>query len=65
MLQLAHTIAQLVEKGSLFRKRFPRGFGSVKNLAARLLEAWRHVRLAATTWALLAQTRAQIRFDTS
>jgi len=65
LMQLAHLIEQLVAKGSLLKQRFPKGFGSVKNLAASLLEAWRHVRLAADTWAQLAKIRIQLRFDSS
>ena len=29
---------QLLERGSLFKKAFPKGFGSLRNLARRLLE---------------------------
>ena len=39
LLQVAHIIAQLIEHGSLFRKAFPSGVGSAKNIALRLLEA--------------------------
>jgi hypothetical protein len=45
LLQVAHTIFQLVEKGSLFRQAFPAGVGSAQNIAFRLLEAWRNLRL--------------------
>ena len=40
LLQIAHMLAQLLEKGDLLKKAFPAGFGSEKNLAFRLLEAW-------------------------
>lgn len=63
LLQLAHTLAQLIERGSLFRKAFPKGVGSAKNLAWRLLEAWRNVRLSAHQIQLLLDTRVQIRFQ--
>ncbi len=62
LLQLAHTLAQLIERGSLFRKAFPAGVGSAKNLAWRLLEAWRNVRLSAHQIQQMLSTRVQIRF---
>jgi len=62
LLQLAHTLAQLIERGSLFRQTFPEGVGSAKNLAWRLLEAWRNARLSAHQIQLLLSTRVQIRF---
>lgn len=39
LLQIAHQLFQLVQHGSLFRRAFPAGVGSAKNLAFRLLEA--------------------------
>jgi len=62
LLQLAHTLAQLIERGSLFRKAFPAGVGSAKNLAWRLLEAWRNARLSAQQIQHMLSTRVQIRF---
>lgn len=62
LLQLAHTLAQLIERGSLFRQAFPQGVGSAKNLAWRLLEAWRNARLSAHQIQRLLDTRVQIRF---
>lgn len=62
LLQLAHLLAQLIERGSLFRKAFPSGVGSAKNLAWRLLEAWRNVRLSDQQIQLMLNTRVQIRF---
>jgi hypothetical protein len=63
LLQLAHTLAQLIERGSLFRQAFPVGVGSAKNLAWRLLEAWRNVRLSAQQIHHMLDTRVQIRFQ--
>jgi hypothetical protein len=63
LLQLAHTLAQLIERGSLFRKAFPAGVGSAKNLAWRLLEAWRNARLSAQQIQQMLNTRVQIRFQ--
>jgi len=65
LLQIAHLIAQLVERGSLLKKAFPRGLGSAKNLAFRLLEAWRNTCLHPQDWWKIQHTRCQIRFDTS
>jgi hypothetical protein len=66
LLQVAHMIFQLLERGSIFKKAFPKGFGSLKNLAAELLEAWRHVRhLTREALARLFGRRIQIRFDTT
>ena len=65
LLQMAHTLLQLVEHGSLFRKVFPAGVGSSKNIAARLLEAWRNVRLSLAEWEHCLTAQFQIRLDTS
>jgi len=65
LLQIAHLLFQLMEKGSLFRQAFPQGFGSLKNIAFRLLEAWRNLRLSPTAFCNLTSGRFQIRFDTS
>jgi len=64
-LQIAHLIFQLIEKGSLFRKAFPKGLGSQRNLAKRLLEAWRNLKISAKEFSALGSGRFQIRFDTS
>jgi len=63
LLQLAHTLAQLIERGSLFRQAFPAGVGSAKNLAWRLLEAWRNARLSAQQVDHMLSARVQIRFQ--
>jgi len=62
LLQIAHLIAQLIEKGSLFRKAFPAGVGSAKNIAFRLLEAWRNLRVSADQIQEMLDARLQIRF---
>ncbi len=33
LLQVAHLLSHLIEHGSLFRKSFPKGVGSAKNIA--------------------------------
>ncbi|MBN1449375.1 MAG: hypothetical protein JW963_00015 [Anaerolineales bacterium] len=65
MLQIAHLIFQLMEKGSLFRQAFSQGVGSLKNIAFRLLEAWRNLRLSQEAFCNLYSDHYQIRFDTS
>lgn len=62
LLQIAHLIAQLIEKGSLFRKAFSAGVGSAKNIAFRLLEAWRNLRVSAAQIQEMLDARLQIRF---
>lgn len=63
LLQLAHTLAQLIERGSLFRQAFPAGVGSAKNLAWLLLEAWRNLRLSAQQIQQMLSARVQIRLQ--
>jgi hypothetical protein len=65
ILQIAHILAQLTEHGSLFRKAFPQGVGSAKNIAFCLLEAWRNLRLQAGYLEQVLSARVQIRLDTS
>lgn len=65
LLQIAHIIFQLVDKGSLLRRLFPSGFGSAKNLAFRLLEAWRNSIVTIRLLETIRQTRLRIIFDTS
>jgi len=62
LLQIAHLIAQLIEKGSLFREAFPAGVGSAKNIAFRLLEAWRNLRVSTEQIHQMLNVRRQIRF---
>lgn len=63
LLQIAHMLAQLLEKGSLLKRAFPRGFGSAKNLAFRLLEAWRNARMTKQEVWTVVTSRIQIRFE--
>ncbi len=62
LLQIAHLLAQLIQRGSLFRRAFPKGVGSAKNIAFRLLEAWRNLRLHPLVLQSMLDTRIQIRF---
>ncbi len=61
LLQLAHTLAQLIERGSLLRQAFPASLGSARNLAWRLLEAWRNLPCGAQLIDSLLKTPVQIR----
>jgi len=63
LLQIAHLLAQLIERGSLFRRAFPKGVGSAKNIAFRLLEAWRNLRLSPAAVQARLNIRLQIRFN--
>jgi hypothetical protein len=65
LLQIAHLLFQLLEKGSLFRQAFPQGVGSLRNIASRLLEGWRNLRLSPSAFCALYSGRYQIRFDSS
>jgi hypothetical protein len=65
LLQIAHLLAQLLGKGTLLKRSFPSGFGSAKNLAFRLLEAWRNARMTQGDMTAALQQRFQIRFDSS
>ena len=65
LLQIAHLIMQLLEKGRLLRKTFPRGFGSLRDLAYRLLEALRHATLSNQEYESLCHQAIPIRFDST
>ena len=65
LLQMAHLFFQLMVAGNLFKRYFPRGFGSLKNFAERLREAWRNSLLAEQVLCLLGRLSIQIRLDTS
>ena len=72
LLQIAHVIMQLVEVGSLLRHlaaelgRTPMQlFGSLKNLARRMLEAFRYMSLSDQAFDSLHAARIQIRIDSS
>lgn len=67
LMQIAHLWMQLLVKGSLIRRWFPRGMGSVKNVGFRLLEAWRNAHMPGGMLQWITQWRFQIRFspDTS
>jgi hypothetical protein len=70
LLQIAHVLLQLLEKGSLLRQLAQEQgassavgfFGSLKNMAERLLESLRNLLWPEEAYAAV---RIQIRFDTS
>ncbi len=65
LMQVAHLLMQLMEKGSLLATQFPRGFGSARNLALRLLEALRNATLSQAQYDDLCTQPFQIRFNSS
>lgn len=72
LLQIAHIFLQLLELGSLLKRLAKayetspiRLFGSLKNMARRLLECFRYFRIPDDAFDPLYATRFQIRLDTS
>jgi hypothetical protein len=65
LLQIAHILFQLISKGSLFTKAFPKGVGSLKNIMFRMKEAWRNLRISSDEIRAMLSEKIQIRFDTS
>ena len=73
LLQIAHMLLQLVEKGSLLRQLAQRHgkptavalFGSLKNMAQRLLESLRYRLWEDEAFDAAAAARIQIRLDSS
>ena len=72
LLQIAHLILQLLEKGSLLRQwaakenTTPVGlFGSLKNMAKRLLDSVRYLAWPDEAFSVAAAKKMQIRLDTS
>jgi hypothetical protein len=72
LLQIAHMLLQLVEKGSLLRRLAAEAgktplvlFGSLKNMAFRLLESVRFLWWPLEAFDVVAAGRIQIRLDSS
>jgi hypothetical protein len=72
LLQIAHMVLQLVEKGSLLKRLAQQAgktvlglFGSLKNIAERLRESFRGLRLPDEVYDTDRARRIQIRLDTS
>jgi hypothetical protein len=64
LLQIAHLILQLIERGSLLKQEAKRLFGSLANLARRLAESLRNVLIAAEEIDPLRAASIQIRLNT-
>jgi hypothetical protein len=65
LLQIAHFLSQLMEKGSLLKPFIEHYFGSIRNIARRLLESLRFHSTSPVEMNLLLDMRFQIRFDSS
>lgn len=63
LLQIAHILNQLMEKGSLIKGSVRKVFGSIRNFARRLLEDFRVRVLPEAKLQSLLATSFQIRFD--
>lgn len=65
LLQIAHLILQLVERGSLLTRDAKELFGSMANLARRLCESIRNILIPADATDPARAATIQIRFNTS
>lgn len=65
LLQIAHLILQLVERGSLLSRDAKQLFGSLANLARRLAESIRNVLIPADATDPAHAASIQIRLNTS
>lgn len=65
LLQVAHNISQFMEKGSLLRHRPKKLFGSIRNIAIRLLESLRYRETTPEYLRNLMAKPFQIRLDSS
>lgn len=65
LLQIAHMINQLMEKGSLLREAIRTTFGSVRNLSRFVLEAFRTCLVSADHLKACLAVRYQVRLDSS
>ena len=65
LLQIAHLILQLMERGSLLPRDAKQLFGSLANLARRLAESIRNVLITADAMDPARAAQIQIRLDTS
>jgi hypothetical protein len=65
LLQIAHLLLQLVERGSLLTREAQKLFGSLRGLARRLLESIRNVVIPADAIDLALAAKIQIRLNSS
>lgn len=61
LMQIAHIINQLIEKGSLIPENIKKTFGSIKNIARRLLESLRNSVFSSTELSSINSAKFQIR----
>lgn len=65
LIQIAHILNQLIEKGNLLTKEIKKALGSIREIAQRLLEELRYFFFAPGEFEQLIAKRIQIRFNTS
>ena len=65
LMQIAHLVLQLVERGHLLVDRCQTLFGSLRALAQRLTESLRHVLIDPEAFDPVAAARLRVRLDTS
>lgn len=65
LLQIAHFILQLLERGNLLGQECKKLFGSLRNLALHLWESFRHYLIPDAALDIAAAARIQIRLDSS
>lgn len=65
LMQIAHIINQLMEKGSLLKDKIQSVWGSIRNIARQLLEELRSIKIDLARFNAFADVSFQIRFDTS
>ena len=65
LLQIAHIINQLMEKGSLLKEGVKKAFGGIRNFTRRLLEGLRTILLTPERLRNILSAPCQIRFDSS
>lgn len=65
LLQVGHLINQLMEKGSMLRKRIRETMGSLRTFSQRMWAALTETAIDPGRLAVVLRTRIQIRFDTS
>ncbi|PIX16229.1 MAG: transposase, partial [Elusimicrobia bacterium CG_4_8_14_3_um_filter_50_9] len=63
LLQIAHIINQLMEKGSLLKKQIRKTFGSIRNVARQLLEDFRTNAFTSEKLQSCLSVPFQIRFE--
>ena len=62
LLQISHTINQLMEKGTLLKEQISKVFGSIRNIARKLLEDFRTKSIDPVQLRTALSTSLQIRF---